>query len=164
MGQVTSFSSAKVSATPACLLELQKVWPSLPEHHERVAHFAVSQTADFLEWDARQIGHHCGTSEATVVRFCQRMGYCGLREMKKVLSRELAVALAPSSSITKLRDKRAIFDQLVSDCVVTLQDTMSAVDDAALEKAADAISQSDLLYLFGVGGSGQSAQEAALKF
>ena len=45
--------------------------------------------ADFLRLDAQQIGYQCGTSEATVVRFCQRTG-TGLE--RKKLALELATA------------------------------------------------------------------------
>ena len=68
---------------PACLLKLRAILPSLPDHHARISHFAMSNPAEFLELDAREIGYQCGTSEATVVRFCQRIGYHGLSEMKK---------------------------------------------------------------------------------
>jgi DNA-binding MurR/RpiR family transcriptional regulator len=153
-----------VPGTPACLLKLRAVSPSLPVHHARIAHFAMLNPADFLQLDARQIGYQCGTSEATVVRFCQRVGYKGLSEMKKVLSLELAAALMPSQLVTKPSGKDAISERVFSDCIVALQDTMSCVDRATMEQTAAAIARSEGLYLFGAGGSAHIAQEAALKF
>ena len=50
----------------------------------------------------REIGYQCGTSEATVVRFCQRIGYRGLSEMKMVLARELAANLVASRATANL--------------------------------------------------------------
>ena len=87
---------AENSSLPACLLKLRAILQSLPDHHARIAHFAMSNPAEFLELDAREIGYQCGTSEATVVRFCQRIGYHGLSEMKNVLARELAANLISS--------------------------------------------------------------------
>ncbi len=152
------------SGLPACLLKLRAILQSLPDHHARIAHFAMSNPADFLQLDARQIGYQCGTSEATVVRFCQRVGYKGLSEMKKVLSLELAAALTPSQLVTKPSGKDAISEHVFSDCIVALQDTMSCVDRATMAQSAAAIAHSEVLYLFGAGGSAHIAQEAALKF
>jgi DNA-binding MurR/RpiR family transcriptional regulator len=150
--------------TPACLLKLRAVLPSLPVHHARIAHFAMLNPAVFLELDAREIGYQCGTSEATVVSFCQRMGYRGLSEMKKVLSLELAAKLVPSQPAPKRSDKKNISERVFSDCVVALQDTISCVDRATMDRVAGAIARSELLYLFGAGGSAHIAQQAALNF
>jgi RpiR family transcriptional regulator, carbohydrate utilization regulator len=120
--------------------------------------------ADFLQLDARQIGYQCGTSEATVVRFCQRVGYRGLSEMKKVLSLELAASLMPSRSVLKPDGKNAISERVFSDCMVALKDTLACLDRMTMHKTASAIAQGESLYLFGAGGSAHIAQEAALKF
>ena len=91
-------------STPPCLLNLRTLLPSLPENHARIAHFIMLNPAEFLDVDARKIGYLCGTSQATVVRFCQRIGYRGLSEMKKVLARELASDLISSR---RDREKRS---------------------------------------------------------
>jgi DNA-binding MurR/RpiR family transcriptional regulator len=80
---VTATSLPEGFGMPHCLLMLAQSCRSLPVHHARIAHFVMLNPADFLQLDARQIGYQCGTSEATVVRFCQRAGYRGLSEMKK---------------------------------------------------------------------------------
>src|SRR5262244_1299582 len=98
---VTATSLPEGSGTPPCLLRLRAILQSLPVHHARIAHFVMLNPADFLQLDARQIGYQCGTSEATVVRFCQRTGYHGLSEMKKVLALELAANLGSSRGARK---------------------------------------------------------------
>jgi len=45
---------------------------------------ALVNPADFLQLDARQIDYLCETSEATVVRLCQRSGYRAWRKWKKL--------------------------------------------------------------------------------
>ena len=152
------------SSLPTCLLKLRAVFPSLPVHHARIAHFAMLNAADFLQLDARQIGYQCGTSEATVVRFCQRVGYKGLSEMKKVLSLELAAAMFSSHRVVKSVNKDDVSEHLFSDCIFALKDTISCVDRIVLEQTVTAIAHSESLYLFGAGGSAHIAQEAALKF
>jgi DNA-binding MurR/RpiR family transcriptional regulator len=120
--------------------------------------------AVFLDLDAREIGYQCGTSEATVVRFCQRMGYRGLSEMKKTLSLELAAKLVPSGASARGSGEETIGERVFSDCVVALKDTISCVDRATMERVAAALARSEHLYLFGAGGSAHIAQQAALNF
>jgi RpiR family transcriptional regulator, carbohydrate utilization regulator len=138
--------------------------PSLSEHHARIAHFAMQNPAGFLELDARELGYQCGTSEATVVRFCQRVGYRGLSEMKKVLALQLAGKFVPARAAGILNGEEATLERIFADCVAALRDTLACVDHAGLQRVATAIARCELLYLFGAGGSAQVAQEAALKF
>ena len=118
----------KIRSLPACLLKLRADLQSLPDHHGRIAHFAMSNPAGFLELDAREIGYQCGTSEATVVRFCQRIGYRGLSEMKMVLARELAANLIASRVTGRFDRENPVLESVFSSCAEALRDTLSGMD------------------------------------
>ena len=156
---------AESSSLPACLLKLRALFQSLPDHHARIAHFAMSNPVAFLELDAREIGYQCGTSEATVVRFfCQRIGHRGLSEMKKVLARELAANLMSSKVTHRFDRQNPVLEQVFSSCVEALRDTWSGMDRSKIDSIAATIARSERLYLFGTGGSAHIAQIAALNF
>src|SRR5437762_4771695 len=156
---------AESSSLPTCLLKLRALFQSLPDHHARIAHFAMSNPAAFLELDAREIGYQCGTSEATVVRFfCQRIGHRGLSEMKKVLARELAANLMSSKVTHRFDRQNPVLEQVFSSCVEALRDTWSDMDRSKIDSIAATIARSERLYLFGTGGSAHIAQIAALNF
>ena len=163
---VTARSHASVHPSPPpCLLKLRGALPSVPPQHARVAHFIMLNPADFLELDAREIGYQCGTSEATVVRFCQRIGYKGLSEMKRILARELAANLiSPRPASARTVGHEFLLERVFSDCTEAVRDTLSGVDRAKLNSIAAAIARSARLYLFGAGGSAHIAQLAALNF
>lgn len=152
------------SSLPACLLKLRSIIQSLPDHHARIAHFAMSSPAEFLELDAREIGYQCGTSEATVVRFCQRTGYHGLSEMKNVLARELAANLISSRVTGRFDRENPVLERVFASCAEALSDTLAGMDRAKIDSIATAIARSERLYLFGAGGSAHIAQIAALNF
>jgi DNA-binding MurR/RpiR family transcriptional regulator len=161
---VTAASRPPGSRLPASLLKLRALLKSLPDHHARIAHFAVSNPAEFLELDAREIGYQCGTSEATVVRFCQRIGYRGLSEMKKVLARELAANLIASRVTGRFDGENPVLERVFSSCAEALSDTLAGMDRSKIDVIATAIARSERLYLFGAGGSAHIAQVAALNF
>jgi RpiR family transcriptional regulator, carbohydrate utilization regulator len=161
---VTGAASHLSGATPpVCLLKLRAMVHSLPDHHARIAHFAMSNPAEFLELDAREIGYQCSTSEATVVRFCQRIGYRGLSEMKRVLGSELAANLS-SSTAGRFDRASPVLERVFSSCAEALRDTLSGTDRSKIDSIATAIARSERLYLFGAGGSAHIAQVAALNF
>lgn len=146
------------------MLKLRGVLPALPPQHARIAHFVMLNPADFLERDAREIGYLCSASEATVVRFCQRVGYRGLSEMKRVLARELAANLLASQSRDKAVRKGSLFDQVFAHCIAAANDTSASIDRSKFDAIVSATARSDRLYLFGAGGSAHIAQVAALNF
>jgi DNA-binding MurR/RpiR family transcriptional regulator len=160
---VTAVSHLSAQSTPTCLLKLRTILQSLPEHHVRIAHFAISNPAEFLELDAREIGYQCGTSEATVVRFCQRIGYRGLSDIKNVLARELAQNLV-SSRVSRDGRDNPVLERVFASCAEALRDTLSGIDRTKIDSTAAAIAHSKRLYLFGAGGSAHIAQVAALNF
>ncbi len=155
---------SELSNVPASLLKLRTILPSLPDHHARLAHFVISSPAEFLELEAREIGYQCSTSEATVVRFCQRIGYRGLSEAKRVLARELAANLVSSRQAPKRDREHPILEQVFSNCMEALSDTLSGIDRGRIDSIATAIARSERLYLFGAGGSAHIAQVSALAF
>ena len=160
VGNVTATSLDFLdSCAPACLTELRALLPSRSEHHARIAHFAMQNPAGFLDLDARELGYQCGTSEATVVRFCQRIGYRGLSEMKKTLSLQLAANLMPTRRAAASDGEESTLERVFADCVAALRDTMASVNRVSLERIATAIARSELLYLFGAGGSAQVAKK-----
>src|SRR5437879_10773623 len=123
---------AESSSLPACLLKLRALFQSLPDHHARIVHFAMTNPAAFLELDAREIGYQCGTSEATVVRFCQRIGYRGLSEMKRILARELAANLMSPRPSARTEGHEVLLEHVFSDCAEAVRDTLSGVDRVKL--------------------------------
>jgi DNA-binding MurR/RpiR family transcriptional regulator len=150
--------------TPPCLLKVRATLRSLPEHHARIGHFVMQNPAEFLRVDAREIGYICGTSEATVVRFCQRIGYRGLSDIKRVLAHELAANLMPSRRRGKASAGNSVLDHVFADCAEAVRDTLAATHEAKVERIAGAIAGAERLYLFGAGGSAHIAQVAALNF
>jgi len=164
-GDISAGRKLQFTCLPFKAVKLRALFQSLPDHHARIAHFAMSNPAAFLELDAREIGYQCGTSEATVVRFfCQRIGHRGLSEMKKVLARELAANLMSSKVTHRFDRQNPVLEQVFSSCVEALRDTWSGMDRSKIDSIAATIARSERLYLFGTGGSAHIAQIAALNF
>ena len=99
-----------------------------------------------------------------VVRFCQRIGYHGLSEMKNVLARELAANLISSRVTGRFDRENPVLESVFSSCAEALGTLYQAWITPKIDAIATAIARSERLYLFGAGGSAHIAEVAALNF
>lgn len=148
---------------PQCLLNLRSIYPSLPKVQQRLADIVLKNPLRFLQLDSIQIGRLGATSNATVVRFCQRIGYSGLSEMKQLLVTEMSGAAFVDSKFENDR-KAGLLEQILAGCTSAIEDTLALVDLAAFGRVAKKIAECDSLYVFGSGQSMHLAHEAADKF
>ena len=117
----------------------------------KVAEYARQVGAALIGMPLHDIARACGVSDATVVRFCRRQGYHGLKDYKIALSHredaECAQPLNGSESLAEIRQR------LVSGCVQALYDTGEKLSLSALKAASDAILSSGALDIYAAGGS-----------
>jgi len=123
-------------------------------HHNDVVHFSISELAD-----------QCGASEATVIRFCRKVGFGGYQSFKIALAQGTVAPLKTiHEDIEDGDDLATIVERVFAANVQAIRDTFSIVDMAQMAKAVAAIVGAKRLMLVGVGGSGIVAQDAAHKF
>lgn len=90
----------------------------------------------------QNLGALCGTlytSNATIVRFCQKLGLSGYNDFKYQLRRELRLARAESFYP----------DEYISRTVARFQDTVAALDLQKLEEVAALLTSDRPLYIYG---------------
>lgn len=158
-------AGTQVPRRDGCLAKIRSRLPSLSKADKKVAVFVLSHPELFLMLPVRDLAPKCRTSEASIVRFCQTMGYRGIPEMRGSLipdllsqSRTLYQEVQPSDST------RQVIEKLIHASVCALQDTQALLSPESLDKAARAILKAKALFLFGTGGSSYIAQNAAQKF
>ena len=109
---------------------------------------------------ANSLAEATGTSPATVVRFCRKIGFNGLADMKMsalhshVDYGNAAMDLQPDDSVGEVKRKVVGFTKLVLDKLI------ETLDDDAMEAAAKAISAANQVVIIGEGGSGSISRAA----
>lgn len=125
----------------------QKIADYIMENHQVIE---SCTTAELAVWT--------DTSPATIVRFCRSLGFKGFSDFKHYLSHEF---LTPSAkwmnvehdeAISGIKQKTFRFNQSSSD------ETMSLLNNEALEMAIEAINEASTVLIIGEGGSGSSAR------
>ena len=144
---------------------IRAAYTSLRPAEQRVADFVLSRPAFATSLSARELGSVCGTSEATVVRFCQALGYKGLMDFRAALSHEIATLERQSFFEVGSDDSPAeLISKSIGQGVQVLQSTMLALKPGEFEKAFRAIARARTFLLFGAGASAYLASHVGLEF
>ena len=123
------------------------------EKHEYVVHMTISEVAERLQ-----------IADATVFRFCKRIGFNGFQDLKISLAKEKKAPDEMYDEITDSDDDLTIAHKVFKANIETLENTASLLSQHSIEEAMTAIKEAKGLYFFGVGGSATIAMDGYHKF
>jgi RpiR family carbohydrate utilization transcriptional regulator len=154
-----------VSQLTNTLLHIRGTFPSLRPAEKRVAQVILDNPRAAVHFSITELAKRAEVSDATVVKFCKRLGYRGYQEFKILLAQDVAVKpvlihgeVEPGNDIETIKEK--VFQANIS----ALQETAQALDQDALRRAVQALARAGDIHFFGVGPSGIVALDAVHKF
>ena len=150
------------------LAGIRSVRNSLPQSAQRIADFVLENANEAINLSTSELAISSGVGEASLIRFCKKMGYSGFQEFKMLLAVSLVENKAQqpdllSSEIDFSDDMHAIGEKLQLVLHNVLSETRSLLDFDVLHDVSCAISKSSSITFFGVGSSGVTAEEAKNK-
>jgi len=150
---------------PGVLATIRSIYGSLPEAERRVAEFVMRNAEVAPQRSVHEYAQGAKVSVASVSRFVRRAGYAHFRDFKLQLARETSTAVAGLyRAITPKDSDVEIVRKVFRGNIRSLEDTLEILCILDLVRAAKAICGSSRLVLFGMGGSGIVAHDAALRF
>ncbi|MEM6456023.1 MAG: MurR/RpiR family transcriptional regulator [Acidobacteriota bacterium] len=134
----------------------------LPRQQQLVADYVLDQLRELPFLSVPELAKRSGASEATVVRFAQRIGYAGFSELKMALLEVLRAridvappALTLDGGVAAAEREAAQGDPPLTAVarqeVDNIQRTIAAVDARAFRRLATALFKADHVYVFGQG-------------
>ena len=152
---------------PSCLANIQIKMEILTETEKKVAAYILENQRKILEYTVSELAEQSGVSDATVIRFCKKVGFDGYQEFKISLAqdtilpyKQLYYDLEKGDSISE------IIKKVISAEIEVLQETQSTLNDSLIQKTADAILKANRCVIVGSGGStliGQDFMHKLLK-
>jgi RpiR family carbohydrate utilization transcriptional regulator len=154
-------ASDRTDGLTALKARMRSDYASLSAAERKVADVILEQPT-VLELPLGDLARRVGVSEASVVRFCQTIGYAGLRDLKRHLS---APVLSPPTSLLSLAveagdDLDAVAEKVVRFNIDLLSDTLQGLDRAALSEAVNALLDAQRIECYAIGSSVSIAQDA----
>ncbi len=147
------------------LLNIRSIYPTLKPAERRVADEVLSQPSHVVHLSITELARESKVSEATVVKFCKRLGYKGFQEFKILLAQDVVVKPSPVDGDVKVGDDvRSIRDKVFRSNICALQDTAQVLDVDTLEKAVTALAQAREIHFYGLGASSIAAYDGEQKF
>ncbi len=113
----------------------------------------------------KEIATEAGVSEAMVVKITKKLGFAGYREFRNAVAQYNRLPTAEMHQELSLEDtSKEIIQKVFRTSIQALEETLSIMDVAAFDRAADLIHGARNRDFYGVGGSAQIARDASHKF
>lgn len=132
----------------------------------RIASAIRDNPAIVLEKTISEIAEACGTSVASVVRFCRAVGLSGYAELRMTLATELGkesaqfgAGLTLGAEIARTDSIEAMASKVATLEMLAIEETVSSLDFKALERVVAALEGASRILLFGIGASHFVAQD-----
>ena len=138
----------------------------LTTSEKKLANFVVANGPSAQQMSISEMASECGVAEATISRFCRRLGYSGYSAFKLAIA-GVAGRSAPSPLNGEILKEDSVEDmcsKLASANIDAIIETQSLVRPEDIKKAADAIVAADKVICMGQGSSMLMAQETAHLF
>src|SRR5690625_1587082 len=94
----------------------------------KIFHYSTNNFEAILYKSLTEIANGCHVGEATVLRFCRKLGFKGYQDFKLSLAREL-------STHQKSDQHETYISKVKNNMVQTVEDTCALVDDEQLQQS-----------------------------
>src|SRR5207245_11730319 len=135
---------------------------------ERVLAFSARHRAELALLSAAGLAPELATSDATVIRAAQSLGYSGLPELKRELQNALRArpppALRLGRSLEELGDDpAAILEHVLANERQLVEDAKVSLRPADFVRALDVIDDAQRVLVFGIGPNSAHAEYLAMR-
>lgn len=137
---------------------------------QRVADMILSDPGRVVDLSITELAALCSTSVATIVRFCQALGYAGYGELRRELAstrgreevslRRFGVS---DAEIEPDDDARDVLAKTAYHEAHAIESTASSIDIVTLDAVVEAVATADRVDIFGVGSSALAAVDLQQK-
>jgi DNA-binding MurR/RpiR family transcriptional regulator len=148
-------------ATGSFTLErIRSMTGSLSASELRVAQTILDHPQEILVWSAAEIAANSGTSDATAVRTCRRLGFSGLRELRLTLARDLGWPTT-SAPVDQTSKRKPFIHELFEDAARSFATMVSKESAAGFTRGVSLLAAAERILVVANGPSSVFAQDFA---
>ena len=122
----------------------------------KIVQYIKKSTERFIELSAQELAKEIGTSDASIIRFAQKVGYSGLNELKYTMQKEIDKS---SSSIN-----HSDYSALLNDIKMLLDSVFNLTNPADIDHARELMLKSKRIFIVGLNFNQNVAEIIAHKF
>jgi DNA-binding MurR/RpiR family transcriptional regulator len=143
------------------LARIRTLKPSLTPSEAAVAALTLTRSGELISLGIEALARRAGVSTATVLRFCQTLGFDGFKDFKIALAVEsgrspavLAEEILPGDTPAQIARKVCQAD------MQAIARTLELLDERALNRAVQALDAARRIEVYGIGSSAPIAVDA----
>lgn len=148
-------------------IKIHSIFDELNDSEKKAATYFLSRMDSIFSLPIAQLAKEANTTQAAWVRFCKRIGFAGLKDLKKAMFSELNESVVPDSRqdnrfYTDIRDCSTVSEMkqaVQTSSICAIQNTMKILEPELISHAARLIIKSDSVKLFGINASALVAQD-----
>lgn len=146
------------------LVKIRFLIPSLPRAEKAFAQALLENPEAITHLTLADIARESNSSDASIIRFCKRLGYHGYSDLKQAFTAAIAEGdEVHEEEIEESDDVNDILKKVFQSNVQTLQNTMVLANER-YKDALDALIDAKAIHFFGVGDAFAACQFAFMKF
>lgn len=137
-------------------------YDKLTASEKKVADYILKNSDSFLDSNAQRIGEETATSAATIIRFCKKMEFDSLENLKVNIAKSNLSSKENNvidPILTKVDSDVDVVKKIYSQVDVSLKKTLSLIKFDVLGKVLEIIKKSENVYIYGIGASSLAAYD-----
>ncbi len=142
--------------------------PKLPRAEKVFAQALLENPETLQNMTLAEAARETESSDASVIRFCKRLGFHGFSDLKKEVIRASEIKESeykqPENEVTSSDNIKEVMKKVFQSNMQTLQNTMVVANEQDYERAVDALVKAKSIHFFGVGDAFAACQFAFMKF
>lgn len=147
------------------MLKIRSLYNSFSKTEKKVADYIFINGNKVIYLSITEFAENCSVGEATIIRFCRKIGLKGYQEFKLVLAREtVQINVNFLDNITKDDNSSELIRKITLTNIKAIEDTAKIISNKEVNKAVCAILSADKVDIYGVGASAFTAGDAKYKF
>lgn len=156
-----------MESQPSVFVHIGSEYYTFTASEKKLADYILSAQDSISRMSISELASACAVADATVSRFCRRLGYKGYPDFKIAIANASVGRLEDnplSGEITQEDDLETISRKLLNASVTAMNQTREVLNLQAVAQAAAILRSSTSVYCMGQGGSMLIAAEAAHLF
>ncbi len=151
---------------PSLIDTIHILYDSFFEQEKKIANYIILHHNDVVNMSIGELAKACGTSVATISRFCRKCGVDGFHHLKISLAKEIVERddEVPTSNSISRDDIGQSLQNILANKVDELKQTVSLIDEADFDAILNHIQKAKIVQLVAVGNTIPVALDGAYKF
>ncbi|WP_423409311.1 MurR/RpiR family transcriptional regulator [Heyndrickxia sp. MSNUG] len=152
-------------STQNVIVKIKAIYSSLSSREKAVADYILKNPQEIIHLSITEFSENSSVAEATIFRFCKRLGFRGYQAFKIALASEVVEPIKNIHEEIKEEDEvLTLAEKVFTGHIEAIKDTLNLLDGQVLETIVETLSRATRIDFYGSGGSSAIAMDAYHKF